>query len=240
MGGGILGRWMHKCRAFHPLCTYIGSASMALVGCTYFLQNIGDWQNFAVKMSEIYLQQVMRLRIDLTAKTSHCKKFSCKLFSAWRFPNPRKCSDTFTSDTFFTNCTTVHILGKYKPNGTYQLCAFPSHPIWSVNVWRCSVVRAIVLRWCYGCDLWGVGCAIGNDSEMSHYSAFLIALLFFGRSVIWLQRRRDEVMERLRGGSLRKEEQYEYHIGRLRQDRVHIPRTEGQVKAMYPVFFLTG
>ena len=43
-------------------------------------------------------------------------------------------------------------------------------------------------------------------------------------------------MERLRGGSLRKEEQYEYHIGRLRQDRVHIPRTEGQVKMDECVF----
>ena len=62
-------------------------------------------------------------------------------------------------------------------------------------------------------------------NEMFFSACFAI----MDRSVIWLQRRRDEVMERLRGGSLRKEEQYEYHIGRLRQDRVHIPRTEGQV-----------
>lgn len=44
------------------------------------------------------------------------------------------------------------------------------------------------------------------------------------RAVIWLQKQRDEILERMRGGSLRKEEQYEYHIGRLRQDRVHISR----------------
>ena len=50
---------------------------------------------------------------------------------------------------------------------------------------------------------------------------------FFFRSVIWLQKCRDDILERLRGGSLKKEEQYEYHIGRLRQDRVKIPRQEG-------------
>lgn len=47
------------------------------------------------------------------------------------------------------------------------------------------------------------------------------------RSVIWLQKSRDDILERLRGSALKKEEQYEYHIGRLRQDRVKIPRQEG-------------
>ena len=46
------------------------------------------------------------------------------------------------------------------------------------------------------------------------------------RAVIWLQKQRDEILERVRGGSLRKEEQYEYHIGRLRQDRVNISRAD--------------
>lgn len=50
---------------------------------------------------------------------------------------------------------------------------------------------------------------------------------FFGRSVIWLQRRRDEIMERLRGAAhQRKEDQHELQIGRLKQDRVRIPRGE--------------
>jgi hypothetical protein len=48
------------------------------------------------------------------------------------------------------------------------------------------------------------------------------------RAVIWLQKCRDEILEHLRGGSLKKEDQYEYNIGRLRQDRVKIPR-DGKV-----------
>lgn len=40
-------------------------------------------------------------------------------------------------------------------------------------------------------------------------------------------------MERTRGASLRMEEQYEYHIGRLKQDRVHIPRKEDEVNHHY-------
>lgn len=46
------------------------------------------------------------------------------------------------------------------------------------------------------------------------------------RSIIWLQRRRDDVLERLRGSTPRKEDQHELQIGRLKQDRVHIPRNE--------------
>lgn len=47
------------------------------------------------------------------------------------------------------------------------------------------------------------------------------------RSVIWLQRRRNEIMERLRGAShQRKEDHHELQIGRLKQDRVRIPRGE--------------
>ena len=47
------------------------------------------------------------------------------------------------------------------------------------------------------------------------------------RSIIWLQRRRDEILERLRGSSgQRKEDQHELQIGRLRQDRVRIPRED--------------
>ena len=45
-------------------------------------------------------------------------------------------------------------------------------------------------------------------------------------SIIWLQKRREEVMERLRGSSQRKEEQHEMQIGRLKQDRVRVPRGE--------------
>ena len=56
--------------------------------------------------------------------------------------------------------------------------------------------------------------------------------MYFHRAVIWLQKKRDEILERVRGGSLRKEEQYEYHIGRLKQDRVHIPRREEEVREL--------
>lgn len=59
--------------------------------------------------------------------------------------------------------------------------------------------------------------------------SIIISGSLYIRSVIWLQKRRDEILERLRGGALKKEEQYEYHIGRLRQDRVKIPRKEEDV-----------
>ncbi len=49
------------------------------------------------------------------------------------------------------------------------------------------------------------------------------------RSIIWLQKRRDDIMERLRGSThSRNEDHHELMIGRLRQDRVRIPR-EGKV-----------
>ena len=46
------------------------------------------------------------------------------------------------------------------------------------------------------------------------------------RSIIWLQRRRDEIMERLRGSTHQqhRDDLHELQIGRLKQDRVHIPR----------------
>lgn len=51
-------------------------------------------------------------------------------------------------------------------------------------------------------------------------------LLFPFRSVIWMQKRREDVMERLRGTSQRREDQHEMQIGRLKQDRVRVPRDE--------------
>lgn len=61
---------------------------------------------------------------------------------------------------------------------------------------------------------------------------FCTSTVFIFRTVIWLQKCCDEVLERIRGGALKKEEQYEYHIGRLRQDRVHIPRKEDDVSVI--------
>lgn len=52
------------------------------------------------------------------------------------------------------------------------------------------------------------------------------------RSVIWMQKRREDVMERLRGTSQRREDQHEMQIGRLKQDRVQIPRDEDVCKCM--------
>ena len=47
------------------------------------------------------------------------------------------------------------------------------------------------------------------------------------RSVIWLQKRHEEMMERLRGPTPRKDTmQTEFKIGRLRQDCVTVPRGE--------------
>ena len=47
------------------------------------------------------------------------------------------------------------------------------------------------------------------------------------RSIVWLQKRREELIERLRGVQKR-EEQHDLQIGRLKQDRVRVPRLEGE------------
>lgn len=55
----------------------------------------------------------------------------------------------------------------------------------------------------------------------------LLSLSLCLSSIVWLQRRREELVERLRGGQKR-EEAHDLQIGRLKQDRVRVPRTEGE------------
>jgi hypothetical protein len=58
---------------------------------------------------------------------------------------------------------------------------------------------------------------------------FASTALGMSRSIIWMQKRREEVMERLRGTAQRREDQHEIQIGRLKQDRVKILR-DGDVR----------
>lgn len=44
---------------------------------------------------------------------------------------------------------------------------------------------------------------------------------------MWLQNKRDATLERTRGPSPRREDAHEYRIGRLKHERVKVPRDEG-------------
>lgn len=52
-----------------------------------------------------------------------------------------------------------------------------------------------------------------------------IAFLNF-RSIVWLQNKRDATIDRNRGPSPRREDAHEYRIGRLKHERVSVPRDE--------------
>ena len=47
------------------------------------------------------------------------------------------------------------------------------------------------------------------------------------RAIVWLQNKRDATLERARGPSPRREDAHEYRVGRLKHERVTIPRNEG-------------
>lgn len=48
-------------------------------------------------------------------------------------------------------------------------------------------------------------------------------ILFF-RSIVWLQNKRDVALERSRPPSHRREDQHEFRVGRLKHERVKVPR----------------
>jgi hypothetical protein len=52
------------------------------------------------------------------------------------------------------------------------------------------------------------------------------ALLLSSRSIVWLQNKRDAALERMRGPSARREDAHEYRVGRLKHERVSVPREE--------------
>lgn len=56
-----------------------------------------------------------------------------------------------------------------------------------------------------------------------------MGLLFFiciNRAIVWLQNQRDLALERNRGPSPRRDDPHEYRIGRLKHERVKVPRGE--------------
>ena len=68
--------------------------------------------------------------------------------------------------------------------------------------------------------------------RVSHYMLFCygIPLIFFHtcthltRAIVWLQNKRDVALERSRPPSHRREEQHEFRVGRLKHERVKVPR----------------
>ena len=46
------------------------------------------------------------------------------------------------------------------------------------------------------------------------------------RSIVWLQNKRDATLERSHGSNQRRDESHEYRIGRLKHERVKIPRDD--------------
>ena len=51
-------------------------------------------------------------------------------------------------------------------------------------------------------------------------------IFLFHRAIVWLQNKRDATLERVRGPSPRREDAHEYRIGRLKHERVTVPRDE--------------
>jgi len=47
-----------------------------------------------------------------------------------------------------------------------------------------------------------------------------------GRSIVWLQNKRDATLERLRGPSPRREDAHEFRVGRLKHERICVPRDD--------------
>jgi len=46
------------------------------------------------------------------------------------------------------------------------------------------------------------------------------------RSIVWLQNKRDAMLERLRGPAPRREDAHEFRVGRLKHERVCVPRDD--------------
>ena len=47
---------------------------------------------------------------------------------------------------------------------------------------------------------------------------------FSCRSIVWIQAQRDKQLEQMKGSTPRKDETHEYRVGRLKQEKVSIPR----------------
>jgi len=54
----------------------------------------------------------------------------------------------------------------------------------------------------------------------------MMMVLLSGRSIVWLQNKRDAALERLRGPSPRREDAHEFRVGRLKHERVCVPRDD--------------
>ena len=51
-------------------------------------------------------------------------------------------------------------------------------------------------------------------------------LLLCHRAIVWLQNKRDATLQRTRGPSPRREDLHEYRVGRLKHERVTVPRDD--------------
>ena len=49
------------------------------------------------------------------------------------------------------------------------------------------------------------------------------------RAIAWLQEKRDASSERVRTPSTRRDDQHEFRVGRLKHERVKVPRSEQQL-----------
>ena len=74
---------------------------------------------------------------------------------------------------------------------------------------------------------WAV-CGTGSDRQITLDSlpALIAMVLLYFRSIVWLQNKRDAALERLRGPSPRREDAHEFRVGRLKHERVCVPRDD--------------
>ena len=62
---------------------------------------------------------------------------------------------------------------------------------------------------------------------------------FLYRSIVWLQNMHDANLERNRGHAARRLEPQEIRIGRLKHERVKVPRKEKEVFSCSKLYFFT-
>jgi len=60
------------------------------------------------------------------------------------------------------------------------------------------------------------------------------------RAIVWLQRQRDQHLERHRGPVPRRDDGGEYRVGRLKHERVKIPRGDGLLEWAIQVMLQTA
>lgn len=72
----------------------------------------------------------------------------------------------------------------------------------------------------------------------SLFLSIIELVLFCFRAIVWVQTQRDKQMEQIKGSTPRKDDStHDFRIGRLKQEKVSIPRGENVIVLSEPFIF---